>query len=584
MTNPTSEIVGIHHASVRAAEALGYDPNSLKNFKNFLWVIWDQLGLPEPTPVQYDVAEFLQHGPKRLVVEGYRGMGKSYITSALALFQLFLDPDKKIFVVSASKQRADDFSKFCQMLISETPLLQHLRAVGDQRWSMISFDVGPAGPAHAPSVKSVGITGQMTGSRADLIIADDIESLSNSMTQVMREKLLELIKEFDAILKPGGRIVYLGTPQTEESIYNSLPSRGYELRIWPARYPSTEWMKANGSRLAPMVYSDRTDDLVGQPTDPLRFGVEDLAEREMSYGRSGFALQFMLDTSLADAGRYPLKLHDLIISDFDTRMGPDHSVWSNDPRHRAQDLPSVGFHGDAFYRPIQVENVRFLEYQSSVMSIDPAGRGKDETAWSVVKLLNSQLYVPEVKGYGPESGYSPEVLEDIAQSAKRHQVKLILIEDNFGDGMFTSLLQPFLQRIYPCQVEGIRAGMMAKELRVIEALEPVMNQHKLVISTQVIREDGIKDTTLAPEQRQRYGLFYQMTRLTKERGCLMHDDRLESLANGVKHFTAQMGVAQEDHLQAQAAFEYEQSIQSFLDMVHKQKATARERTFLDTLL
>ena len=52
------------------------------------------------------------------------------------------------------------------------------------------------------------------------------------------------------------------------------------------------------------------DTLVGQPTDTLRFSDFDLLEREASYGGSGFALQFMLDTRLSDAQRYPLKVDE----------------------------------------------------------------------------------------------------------------------------------------------------------------------------------------------------------------------------------------------------------------------------------
>ena len=35
-------------------------------------------------------------------------------------------------------------------------------------------------------------------------------------------------------------------------------------------------------------------------------------------------------------------------------------------------------------------------------------------------------------------------------------------------------------------------------------------------------------------------LMYQMTRLTKERGSLAHDDRLDALAMGVAYWTEQM--------------------------------------------
>ena len=180
-----------------------------------MFLIWKHLNLPEPTPIQYEIADFMQNGPKRGIIEGFRGVGKSWICSAFVVHQLFLDPSKNILVVSASKTRADDFSTFTLRLIHEVPFLAHLKPTDKQRFSKISFDVGPAPASHAPSVKSLGITSQLTGSRADIIVGDDVEVPTNSATQTMREKLAEQVKEFDAILKPldDSKILFLGTPQ-----------------------------------------------------------------------------------------------------------------------------------------------------------------------------------------------------------------------------------------------------------------------------------------------------------------------------------------------------------------------------------
>ncbi|WP_200882057.1 phage terminase large subunit [Nitrincola sp. A-D6] len=209
-----------------------------EDFRLFLYLIWEHLMLPEPTAVQYDIAKYLQHGDRRICIQAFRGIGKSWITSAFVVWLLFRNPQLRIMVVSASKERADAFSSFTKRLIGEVDWLAHLAPRAGQRNSMIAFDVGEALTDHSPSVKSVGITGQLTGSRADLIIADDIEVSNNSSTQTMRDKLANLVKEFDAVLKPNGRVIYLGTPQTEMSIYNQLPDRGYQIRIWPALYPT----------------------------------------------------------------------------------------------------------------------------------------------------------------------------------------------------------------------------------------------------------------------------------------------------------------------------------------------------------
>jgi hypothetical protein len=512
-------------------------PEQLKDFRNFTYLVWKHLGLPEPTPVQYDIANYLQDSPKRCIIEAFRGVGKSYITAAYVVHQLLLNPQLKFMVVSASKARADDFSTFTQRIIVELPICQHLVAKEGQRWSKIAFDVAPAKASGSPSVKSVGVTGQLTGSRADIIIADDVEVPNNSMTQMMREKLGETVKEFDAVLKPDGKIIYLGTPQNEMSLYNALLARGYEMRVWPARYPTLDRAeKAYGGRLAPTLYESLQTNLeavYGLPTDPKRFTDEDLLERELSYGRSGFALQFMLDTSLSDQDKYPLKISDLMIYSCDKDTAPEKMVYGI--FKQINDLPNVALAGDRFYAP--EDTVGRLEYSGSVLAIDPSGRGSDETAYAVVKMLNGFLHVPAAGGIA--GGYSNETLKSLAELAKEHKVNAVLIESNFGDGMFTELLKPYMQKIYPVSMEEVRHTKQ-KESRIIDTLEPVMNQHRLVIDPKVIQKDYDTVQHLPPEKAMRYMLIYQMTRITRQRGALAHDDRLDVLAMAVQYWVDQM--------------------------------------------
>lgn len=514
------------------------------DFRNFLYLVWQHLALPDPTPRQYELAYYLQHGPKRSMIQAFRGVGKSYVTSAFVCWLLYCNPQLNILVVSASKDRADHFSIFTKRLIEEMPMLAHLKPRQGQRDSNIAFDVGPAMNSHSPSVKSVGITGQLTGSRADVIVADDIESLNNSLTQIMRDQLSERIKEFDAVLKPlaSSRVIYLGTPQSEMSLYNTLPERGYEIRIWPARIPSDA--ERYKGRLAPEIY-----DMIargtkpGTPTDPDRFNEQDLMEREASYGRSGFALQFMLDTSLSDADRYPLKLSDLIVSHLDPRMAPAKLVWCNDPEKMIQDLPMVGLAGDRYYRPMWVSN-EMAEYTGSVMAIDPSGRGKDETAYAVVKILHGNLFVVDAGGF--KDGYSESVLKSLSIIAKKHSVNYVRVEPNFGDGMFTQLLRPVMSRIHPCTINDEVRSNGQKELRIADTLEPVMNQHRLIFDAALIKKDY---ETSEPQ----YQLLYQLSRLTRDRGSLRQDDRLDALAQAVSYWVEHMSRdterAHEEHLE-----------------------------------
>lgn len=552
-------------------------PEQLKDFRNFMFIVWKHLNLPDPTPVQYDMAEFIQNCPRRAIIEAFRGVGKSYITAAFVVHQLLLDPQKKFMVVSASKQRADDFSTFTQRLILELPICQHLIATSEQRWSKIAFDVRPALASGSPSVKSVGITGQLTGSRADIIIADDIEVPNNSMTQMMREKLGEAVKEFDAVLKPEGKILYLGTPQCEMSLYNTLTERGYHLRVWPARYPTVEYAeKAYGSRLAPTLWDSMNEaeiPLDGKPVDPKRFDDDDLLERELSYGRSGFALQFMLDTSMSDTDRYPLKLSDLMVMSVDKDKAPEKLVYG--VMKEIKDLPNVGLSGDKYYAP-EATVGDYVDYDGSVLVIDPSGRGQDETAYAVVKMLNGYLYVADCAGIS--GGYSEKTLTGLANIAKQHKVNVVLIESNFGDGMFTELLKPILNKIYPVTTEEVRHSKQ-KELRIIDTLEPVMNQHKLIIDPKVIQHDFDSVQHHPPEKAQRYMLTYQMTRITKTRGALAHDDRLDALAMGVAYWVEQMAADVDEEMKERKHQLLMDQLDSFQNM-HNAYAPKRENTWI----
>lgn len=505
-----------------------------QNFSVFLRLVWEHLNLPKPTPVQFDIADYLQHGPKRAIIEAFRGVGKSWITSAFVIWLLLRDPQFNILVVSASKQRADDFTTFTLRLIHEMPLLAHLIPQEGQRQSKIAFDVGPANASHAPSVKSVGVMGQITGSRADVIIADDVEVVNNSATQMMRDKLAEIVKEFDAVVKPGGRIIYLGTPQTEQSIYNKLPERGYQVRIWPARFPKLDRSGYYADRLAPKIVErlERDPTIVGKPVDARRFTDLDLKEREASYGRSGFALQFMLDTRLSDSNRYPLRLSDLVVMSLNPTMGPAKLAWSSSPELCIGDLPAVGLDGDRYYRPMYLEP-KWLDYEGVVMAIDPAGRGKDETGYAIVASLHGYLFLLAAGGF--LGGYDEKTLQSLSVLAKTYKVNHVVIEANFGDGMYSQLLKPVMGKVHPCEIEEVKHNTQ-KEKRIVDVLEPVMNQHRLVVDEKLIRSDFQSNPDLSPEEQQTYQLFYQMTRITREKGALRRDDRLDALAIAVAYW------------------------------------------------
>lgn len=513
-----------------------------KDFRNFSAFIWKELDLPPLTPCQNDMAHYLQHGPKRCQLSAFRGVGKSYLTAAFVVWNLWNDKELSILIISAGRARADAFAIFVRNMINNIPLLQDMapdKSIGERATQNI-FDVHGCKPKGSPSVMSAGITSQITGLRADIIICDDAETPANSATNDLREKLARLVTELDAILKPKGRTVYLGTPQTEMSLYTTLYDRGYDMRIWPALVPTEEQASNYGAKLAPMIREMMTTKQAGTSTDPLRFTDEDLAERQLSYGRSGFALQFLLDTSLSDGNKFPLKIDDLIINNVGKKL-PNEIHWSNSPLLKMKDLPNVGMARQNYYSPENVSD-GFSEPQMSVMSIDPSGRGSDETAYSVAYMLHGNIFVPEAGGL--QGGYSDATLIKLCEIAKKHKVNKIVIESNFGDSMYTQLLKPHLGRIYPCSIEDVRQHQQ-KELRIIDTLEPLLNQHRLIIDPSVIQDDyNTAMEHYTAEKAPQYMLFYQMSRLSKDKGSLRHDDRLDALAIACKYFIDALDVDQ----------------------------------------
>lgn len=507
-----------------------------KDFRVFLFMVWDAINLPEPTEIQYDIANTLQNPPSdRFIIQGFRGVAKSFETCAFSVWSLWRDPQLKVEIISASKDRADANAVFIRNIIRTLPFLDHLKARQGQRDTQNLFDVGPATPDISPSVKSVGITGQITGTRADILIADDVEVPNNSGTQTQRDKLGEAVKEFDAIIKPGGQIIYLGTPQNEMSLYNELQQRGYKTRIWTVLYPTTQSERDfYGDRLAPLIakrYDENPERWAGKPTDPKRFNEEEIAKRRLSYGKAGFALQFMLNTNLSDAEKYPLKVSDLIVSSLDFNESSVTWSWSNERSNRIDDLPCVALKGDFFHEP-NGRSSDVLKYTGAVMAIDPSGRGKDETAYAIIKYLNGYLFLLDVGGY--REGYSDSTLQQLANKAKFYGINEIVIEGNYGDGMFTKLFMPILIRTHPCAVQEVK-NTIQKEARIIDTLEPVMMRHKLIVHKQVIIDDYA-----IYEGNPAYSLFYQMTRLSRDRGALGHDDRLDALTMAVAYWLEQM--------------------------------------------
>jgi hypothetical protein len=526
-------------------------PEEYTDFRDFLALTWHHIGLPQPTYIQNDAALFLERGPdptkspfeapnNRIFLAAFRGMGKSYLASALVDYYLAKDPTLNIVVVSGAKDRADDFTGFCQRVLYEVPQLAYLIPHNTDRWSRVSFSVAGAGASHMPSVKSRSIGGMLVGNRADIVIADDVETPQNSDTQNAREKLDRLCTEFENIIKPHARVIYLGTYQTADSYYHRLPAKGYACRIYPARYPD-DIARYQGF-LAPKIVADlergertvrgRTMAVApGIPTDPERFDELTLQEKEVSMGRTQSELQLMLNPELSDRLRYPLKVGDLIVMDCHTKVAPEQVVYASGPQQVLDDIPNPGFTGDRFFRPMQTLG-DWKPYQGKLLTIDPAGSGGDMTAAMVTAVLNGMIYV--LYKWGTTERPDEMVLNHLAQIALDYRCNHVRLEDNFGDGMFGQVFRPVLTRVYQtkegqgCSLDGVK-HFQQKEKRILAVIEPPLNAHRIVVDRKMVVDDH-------ENYSESHRLFHQMTRLQDLKGALTHDDFLDCLAMAIQYW------------------------------------------------
>lgn len=169
------------------------------------------------------------------------------------------------------------------------------------------------------------------------------------------------------------------------------------------------------------------------------------------------------------------------------------------------------------------------------MYIDPAGSGKndrDETAYVVIKLLGAYVYITAVGGV--TGGYEEEKLLELVNVAKEHDCKTVLIERNFGAGAHCSMLKPLFSKHFPVEIEEVwESGQ--KELRIIDVIEPVLTSHRLIISPKIIKEELRSTAVYSKDISKTYSLLYQMAMITRDKGCLRHDDRLDALAGAIRH-------------------------------------------------
>lgn len=540
------------------------------DFITFLHDVMELLGY-DTTDIQEDIARFIAYGPQNLMVQAQRGQAKTTIVAAFAVWSLIHQPWWRVLILSAGGTQAKDISVLIVRIIMTMPELECLRPdkLAGDRTSFEEFDIHHSlkGVDKSPSVACVGVEANLQGKRAHLLIPDDVESTKNSTTPVQRAKLAHITKDFSSIAdRPESRVLWMGTPQTMESIYNSLPARGVTVRIWPGRYPTPEQREHYGNKLAPLLVArlERDPSLgkgggllgdQGQPIDPVLKSEEALQATELNQGTAYFQLQHMLNTALMDSMRHPLKTERLVVLE-PAEVWPLQIVRGPDLSYLVD--KQVGDFAFKVARPLYL-SPEVAKPQACWAYVDPAAGGAngDETAYAVVAHLNGNIIVLEIGGI--PGGYSELTLTELARRLAKYQLDGVRIEKNMGYGAFKAVFAPIMAKHRNCIVdEELVSGQ--KEVRIINILAPVIGRGSLIFTSTCIENDADDIARYNPQNRLTYSLFYQLAHISAVKDALVHDDRLDALAGAVNIFVEALAKDQAKAVEAQREKEWQEKI------------------------
>lgn len=548
------------------------------SFIPFLEDVMEELGF-STTEIQKDIGGYIAYGPQYLMVQAQRSQAKTTIAAAFAVWYLLHNPAGRVLIVSAGGDQATDIATLIVRIIMNMDVLKCMRpdkSAGD-RTSVEGFDIHHSlkGIDKSASVDCIGIDANLQGRRADLLIPDDIESSKNSATPTQRAKLLHLTKDFTSI-NTAGRIIWLGTPQTMESIYNSLPARGVVTRVWPGRYPTPTQRGHYGAALAPIIAGRLHNNPglaagggllgdQGQVVDPELVGMLDeeaLQKKERDQGTAYFQLQHMLNTAMMDALRYPLKSERITV----IQDAGGHFPLTVVRGMVANMLKDYSAHEHAFKLCLPHDiSKETAKLQAIVAYIDPAGGGAnaDETAYAIGGFLNGNVYLLAIGGI--PGGYDEDKLTTLAERIKPYAdlasgQMIVKIEKNMGFGAFRAVFTPILRKHVP--QAGIEDDLVTgqKEARIINTLEPVIGRGSLIITESAVKHDLETSSLYAPNLRLTYSFFYQLAKISLTRNALIHDDRLDAVEGLVRHFTEALALDQKKQIAALTAKAHAEAI------------------------
>ena len=242
----------------------------------FIW-IWNQmqgLSLPKHHRKISSFLERLYFSGENGLLMSFRNSGKSTIVGLFCVWLLLRNPELRLLILSADHGLAKKMVHHMKEIVERHPLTKCLIPSDLDEWASDRFTIRRKGGFRDPSVLARGLTANMTGWRADVIICDDVEVPRTCDTVSKRDSLRQKLGELDYILTPSGFILYIGTPHTADTIYQT-DSSGF-LRDW--------------KKLKIPILNEN-----GESAWPERYSLEKIKSLRRFSGPNKFASQMMLE-------------------------------------------------------------------------------------------------------------------------------------------------------------------------------------------------------------------------------------------------------------------------------------------------
>ena len=417
---------------------------------------WDKIQNRETPDIHKEMAEWLELcwlcKQRRMLIMAFREAGKSTIVGLFAAWLIACNPDIRILVLAADLMLAKKMVRNVKRIIERHPQAEGLKPRAADQWASDRFTVNRALEHRDPTMLAKGITSNVTGSHADIVICDDVEVAGNCDTPKKREDLRTRLSEIPYVLTSGGSVLYVGTPHVYYSIYADQPRTEIN--------EESEFLSGYDRLLIPLI------DEQGNSVWPERYSNEDIEQKKIDSGPNKFDSQMMLK----------------FVNILEGRLNPNLFRFYND---------ELGYEKNW--------NKMFIGSREMVSASswwDPSfasARGDDSVCAVVFTDGGGENFLHHLEYIRvDEDSKTPEVdqqVEIVAQICKNYFLPSIVVESNGIGGFLPSMLRSALVKINALTRVIRVSSTKPKAQRILDAFDAKLAARRIWV------HQGVRDNT-----------------------------------------------------------------------------------------